>query len=69
VIGHESPVVVVILWGILEDFLDPLDVSFEKFCHEFTGSFVFGYLDALQRAGVRPVLICVSCRIRHAKKQ
>jgi glycosyltransferase involved in cell wall biosynthesis len=58
-----SPTVAVILWGILEDFLDPLGVSFERFCQEFTGSYAFGYLDALQRAGARPLLICISCRL------
>jgi hypothetical protein len=37
-VGHPSPAVAVIPWGILEDFLDPLGVEFEKFCREFTGS-------------------------------
>jgi glycosyltransferase involved in cell wall biosynthesis len=63
VVDTRSPVVAILLWGILEDFLDPLGVSFEKFCQEFTGSYVFGYLSALQRAGVRPLLMCVSCRL------
>src|SRR5262249_19512938 len=35
----------------------------EAFCNEFTGSWMFGYADALQRVGVRTVLICMSSRI------
>src|SRR5215212_4269381 len=51
-------------WGnVIEDFLDPLGVSIEGFCREFTGSWIFGYVDALQRVKVRPVLICVSARV------
>jgi glycosyltransferase involved in cell wall biosynthesis len=61
--GDHQPSVALLPWGILEDFLEPLGVSFEKFCREFTGSFVFGYAHALQQAGVRPVLIYVSCRV------
>lgn len=59
----DRPAVGVVLWGILEDFLDPLGISLEAFYREFTGSYVFGYADALRRAGVRAVLIYVSCRI------
>src|SRR5262249_34736705 len=35
-----------------------------QFFHEFTGSYIFGFVSALQRAGVQPVLIYVSCRVR-----
>jgi glycosyltransferase involved in cell wall biosynthesis len=59
----DRPAVAVVLWGILEDWLDPLGISFEAFCREFTGSYVFGYADALGRSGVRAILIYVSCRI------
>jgi starch synthase len=50
-------------WGILEDFLEPLGISTEAFCRDFTGSYAFGYADALRRVGVRVVLIYVSRRI------
>src|SRR5207247_1686669 len=43
--------------------LDPLGISFEAFSREFTGSYIFGYADALRRAGVRAVLIYFSCRV------
>jgi glycosyltransferase involved in cell wall biosynthesis len=60
---RENRAVAIVVWGILEDYLDPLGVSLEQLCCEFTGSYVFGFVSALQRAGVRPVLIYVSCRV------
>lgn len=62
-VPDDRPAVAVVLWGILEDWLDPLGVSFDALCHEFTGSYVFGYAEALRRAGVRVTLIYVSCRV------
>jgi starch synthase len=50
-------------WGILEDFIEPLGVSLDEFCAEFTGSYAFGYAGALRRAGVRVVLVYVSRRV------
>src|SRR3990172_2287908 len=48
---------------LIEDWLDSLQVSFEAFCNEMTGSWVFGYSEALRRNGVRTVLFCVSARV------
>jgi glycosyltransferase involved in cell wall biosynthesis len=51
-------------WGdLLEDFLDSIKVSFEAFCQEMTGGWMFGYIDALRLAGVRTVLFCISSRV------
>lgn len=59
-----SPTVALLPWGnVIEDFLDTIDISLDTFCDKFTGSYMFGYIDALQRAGVRVVLICVSSRV------
>jgi glycosyltransferase involved in cell wall biosynthesis len=59
-----QPAIALLPWGnVLEDFIDKLGVSLESFCQEFTGSWMFGYADALKRAGVRTVLICMSSRI------
>jgi glycosyltransferase involved in cell wall biosynthesis len=59
-----EPAVALLAWGnVLEDFLDPLGVSLEAFCKEFRGSWIFGYATALQRAGLRPVLIYASRRV------
>lgn len=51
-------------WGdLIEDFLDSIGISFEGFCKEMTGGWLFGYIDALQLAGVRTVLFCVSAQV------
>ena len=51
-------------WGnVLEDFLDPLGISLERFCNEFRGSYMFGYIEALQRVGVQTVIFCMSARV------
>ena len=51
-------------WGDLfdEDFLDTLGVSFEAFRDEFRGSWMFGWIDALRRAGVEPTTFWFSAR-------
>ena len=61
-----SPVAPVALlpWGdVIEDFLDPLGVSLDRFCREMTGGWLFGYVEALKRAGLRTVVFCVSARV------
>ena len=59
-----SATVALLPWGnVLEDFLDTIGVSLETFCNEFMGSWMFGYVDALRRAGVRTVIICMSTRV------
>jgi glycosyltransferase involved in cell wall biosynthesis len=51
-------------WGdLIEDFLDTIGVTFEAFCNEMTGGWMFGYIDALKLAHVRTVLFCISARI------
>jgi glycosyltransferase involved in cell wall biosynthesis len=58
------PTVALFDWcHLLEDFLDNLGVSFDKFRTAFRGSWIFGYADALQRAGVRPICVYVSARV------
>jgi starch synthase len=61
---HSGPTIALVDWcHLIEDFLDNLGVSFDSFQEEFTGSWIFGYIDALQAAGVRAVLFCVSARV------
>lgn len=51
-------------WGdLIEDFLDTIGVSFEAFCNEMTGGWMFGYIDALRLVGVRTVLFCISAHV------
>lgn len=59
-----SPMIALLHWGdLIEDFLDTIGMSFEAFCNEMTGGWMFGYVDALRLAGVRTVLFCVSARV------
>jgi starch synthase len=53
---------------LIDDFLDHIKISFETYCNEFVGSWIFGYITALQRAGVRPVFFCVSARISEVSR-
>ncbi|MEG3904687.1 glycosyltransferase family 4 protein [Microcoleus sp. B4-C5] len=56
-----EPTIALLHWGdLIEDFLDTIGVSFEAFCNEMTGGWMFGYIEALRRAGVRTVLFCIS---------
>jgi len=63
------PAIALLPWGnLIEDFLDSIGVSFERFRDEMTGGWMFGYVDALRQAGVRTVLICVSARVREVTR-
>ncbi|GEM_PF-5511430 len=59
-----QPIIALLHWGdLIEDFLDTIGVSFEAFCNEMTGGWMFGYISALKLASVRTVLFCVSARV------
>ena len=59
-----EPVIALLPWGdVWEDFLDSIGVSLETFCTEGPGGWMLGYMDALQRVGVRTVLFLVSARV------
>lgn len=48
-------------WGLaIEDFLEPNGLTLDDLSHEFTGSWMFGYAEALRGAGVGVVILCVS---------
>jgi starch synthase len=58
------PTVALLPFGnVIEHFLDSVGVTLDSFCREFTGSWMFGYVHALQQAGVRTALICISARL------
>jgi glycosyltransferase involved in cell wall biosynthesis len=50
-------------YDLIDDFLDSIEISFDTFCQEFVGSWMFGYIHALKTAGVRTVLFCISARV------
>jgi glycosyltransferase involved in cell wall biosynthesis len=52
-------------WGhTIEDFLHGIGVSFEQFCAEMTGGWLFSYVQALQLAGFQVTIFCFSGRSR-----
>jgi glycosyltransferase involved in cell wall biosynthesis len=54
----KGPTVALVPWGdVWEDFLDKVGISFDEFCTEMTGGWLFGYVDALERFGIRTVLV------------
>jgi glycosyltransferase involved in cell wall biosynthesis len=58
------PRIALLPWGdLLEDFLDSIGLSLEAFREEMSGGWLFGYVEALKRAGVDTVLVCVSARV------
>ena len=58
------PTVALLPWGdLLEDFLDGIGLTLEEFRDEMSGGWLFGYVDALERAGVATVVVCVSARV------
>jgi glycosyltransferase involved in cell wall biosynthesis len=50
-------------YDLIDDFLDSINISFETFCKEFVGSWMFGYINALKQVGVQTVLFCISARV------
>jgi starch synthase len=59
------PTVALLPWGdLLEDFLDSIGLSLEAFRDEMSGGWLFGYVEALRRAGVDTVVVCVSARVQ-----
>jgi starch synthase len=48
---------------LVEDYLDHIGVTFESFCEEMSGGWMFGYVEALRQAGARTTLYCVSARV------
>lgn len=57
-------------WGdLIEDFLDPLGLDIDDFSDRMTGGWLFGYVDALARADVRTVLVCVTARVDRPQRR
>lgn len=61
----KASVIALLPWGnVIEDFLDDIDISFEQFCQEMTGGWLFGYIEALIQIGIHSVLICISAQVQ-----
>ena len=56
-------------WGDrFEDYHDRIGVSLDTFRDELTGGWLFNYIEALERAGVRAVLFFVSARVDEIRR-
>ena len=43
-----APTIAPLLWGgVYEDYLDKIEISLDTFCTEVSGTWVFGYVEAL----------------------
>jgi glycosyltransferase involved in cell wall biosynthesis len=62
-----APAVALLPWGnVIEDFLAREGLTLQTFAAEFTGSWIFAWVEGLRRVGVRSVLICVSEAVQAA---
>jgi glycosyltransferase involved in cell wall biosynthesis len=53
-----TPTVALLLFAdMLEDYLDMIGISLDDFLTEVSGTWLFGYVEALNRVGIRTVLI------------
>lgn len=56
-------------WGdVIEDYLKSANISFDAFCGEMDGGWLFGYVDALAGVGVDTVVVCVSSSVRTVER-
>jgi glycosyltransferase involved in cell wall biosynthesis len=68
--GKMDPTVALLPWGdVYEDYLDGIGVSLDEFCTEMSGGYLFGYVDALERVGVRTVLVLWSRNVSHPERR
>ncbi len=58
-----KPIAIVDWTHLIEDYLDNVQITFGQFASETTGGWLFGYIEALQSAGYRPIFFCVSARV------
>lgn len=59
-----QPVVGILTVEVFDDWLDDLGVSLNAFTSQMMGSWMFNYMQALQMVRVKPVLYCVSTRVK-----
>jgi glycosyltransferase involved in cell wall biosynthesis len=61
--------VAVLPWGnVIEDYLGVLNMSMEDMAERMSGGWLFGYVEALRRVGVRGVVFCVSTAVREVTR-
>jgi glycosyltransferase involved in cell wall biosynthesis len=64
-----DPTVAIFVWGdVIEDYLEPIGIDLDTIATEIWSGYLFGYAEALRRAGVRPVIVCSSRQVRHPER-
>lgn len=67
---HGSPVVALLPWGhVIEDYLEPIGLTLDDFADEQSGGWLFGYVEALRRAGVDTAIVCWSRSVSRATRR
>lgn len=51
-------------YDLIDEVIDSMKITFRDYCENFVGSFMFGYIKALQTAGIRPVLFCITAQVK-----
>jgi starch synthase len=65
-----DPTVALLPWGdVYEDYLDGIGISLDEFCTKMSGGYLFGYVEALQRVGVRTVLVLWSRNVNQPERR
>lgn len=63
-----APSIAILPWGdVIEDFLGPLKLDAKAYLEKAEGGWLFGYVQALQHAGWRPVVIWASSQVSKAE--
>lgn len=57
----DTPTVALMPWGeVIEEFLRPIGLDLEGFARDMSGGWLFGYVAAMQTAGLRSIIVCCS---------
>jgi starch synthase len=63
------PRIALLHWGdLIEDYLDLVGLSLDVFRKEMTGGWMFGYVEALRRAGVETVIFVVTRSVSDVRR-
>ena len=55
-------------YDLIDEVVASMNITFQDYCTNFIGSFMFNYIKALQAAGVRPVLFCITTQVNRATR-
>jgi starch synthase len=65
-----EPTVAILPWGdLVEDYLDPLGRTIDDYAERLSGGWLFGYAEALRRAGVASVIVCWSRAVQRPTRR